>query len=100
MELKHNPEIWLQAADDAANSFLSQPESLRFSCEAGAYTRLNVLTSLDTLADAVYYLNYPLYQFIKCHMKEWYHSDCAFPPEFLRAWRDINSESTRMKINI
>ncbi|MEC5342175.1 hypothetical protein ABRZ24_06085 [Brenneria populi] len=84
--MQHNPEIWLQAADDAANSFLSQPPAQREAGNDNGYCKISVLSSLEVLADAVYYLNYPLYQFIKIHANQWYSHGMSHPPEFAATW--------------
>ncbi|MCH4997840.1 hypothetical protein I1A41_16705 [Pectobacterium carotovorum] len=86
--INHNPAIWLQAADDAANSFLSQPPAQRESGNDNGYCKISVLSSLEALGDAVYYLNYPLYQFIKIHSNQWYSEGMTRQPEFSAAWAE------------
>ncbi|AYC17690.1 hypothetical protein DZA65_00784 [Dickeya dianthicola] len=82
----HNPEIWLQAADDAAQSFLSQPADVRENGSDNGYNRISVLSSMESLADAVYYLNHPLYQFIKSHSNQWFRDGMTQAPEFTASW--------------
>ncbi|WP_248466108.1 hypothetical protein [Pectobacterium versatile] len=84
--MKHSPEIWLHAADDAANSFLSQPPEQREGGNDNGFCKISVLSSLEGLADSVYYLNYPLCQFIKIHANQWYSRGMSLPPEFAAAW--------------
>ncbi|WP_152508178.1 hypothetical protein [Dickeya dadantii] len=86
MKINHNPEIWLQAADDAAESFLSQPTDVRESGSDNSYTRINVLSSLEALADAVYYLNHNLCIFIKNRANQWYRDGMMHAPEFAINW--------------
>lgn len=84
--INHNPGIWLQAADDAANSFLLQPAEVREHGSDNGYCKISVLSSLESLADALYYLDYPLYQFIKTHSNQWYSEGMTRRPEFSAAW--------------
>lgn len=91
MELKHNPEIWLQAADDASESFLSQSVAVLKS-DVG-YSAVCLLSTLYAIADAVYYLNEPLYHFIKHHTQQWYLDGMSQCPSFLAAWQHENIHS-------
>ncbi|MFC3394326.1 hypothetical protein ACFOGG_05385 [Brenneria rubrifaciens] len=43
------------------NSFLSQTPAQREAGNDHGYCKISVLSSLEVLADAVSYLNYPLY---------------------------------------
>lgn len=98
--MKHNPEIWLQAADDAVESFLSQSAFGGMGNDRG-YTPVCVLSSLEALADAVYYLNYPLFRFIKSRAEHWRRYGMAHqPPKFLKEWQRHNTPAPSMKIVI
>ncbi|RRO03820.1 MULTISPECIES: hypothetical protein [Pectobacterium] len=89
--MKHNPEIWLQAADDAAESFLSQSVA-DLKSDAG-YDAVSVLSTLHGISDAVYYLNEPLYHFIKHHTQQWFLGGMSQHPSFLTAWQHENIPS-------
>lgn len=82
----HNAEIWLQAADDAAQSFLSQPAGMQEGDGNNGYNRVSVLSSLESLADAVYWLDHSLYQFIKSHSYQWFLDGMTQAPEFTASW--------------
>ncbi|SLM62846.1 hypothetical protein DAQ1742_01916 [Dickeya aquatica] len=82
----HNAEIWLQAADDVAQSFLSQPADVRESGSDNGFNRISVLSSLESLADAVYWLDHSLYQFIKSHSYQWFLDGMTQAPEFAINW--------------
>ncbi|WP_350238918.1 hypothetical protein U1R68_07605 [Pectobacterium colocasium] len=86
MGINHNPKIWLQAADDAAEGFLSQSADVRENGNDNGYNCISVLSSLESLADAVYYINHPLYQFIKSHTNQWYHDGMTQAPNFATNW--------------
>ncbi|KFF67226.1 hypothetical protein [Pectobacterium brasiliense] len=99
--MKHNPEIWLQAADDAVESFLSQHAAVREFGNGRGYCCVSVLSSLESLADAVHYLNYPLSKFIKAHANHWRRYGMGtHHPEFLKAWQRHNARDDSMKIVI
>lgn len=85
--MKHDLEIWLRAADDAANSFLSQTPAQRNICDDKNFDCVSVLSSLENLADALYFLDESLSKFIRNKTNQWYRAGMAQAPEFLAAWR-------------
>ncbi|PWC09594.1 hypothetical protein [Brenneria corticis] len=89
--MKHNPEIWLQAADDVANSFLSQPPELRKD-ESEGFSKTDVLITLSDLADALDLLNYPLSSFIRFRAENWYHEGMSHAPDFAVHWSQVTKQ--------
>ncbi|MBT9186379.1 hypothetical protein [Pectobacterium punjabense] len=85
--MKHNPEIWLQAADDVANTFLSQSTEVRESVSNDTFNHIGIIWMLETLADAVYYINEPLCYFIRKHGDKWHRDGMKKPPEFAANWK-------------
>ncbi|GAA3594363.1 hypothetical protein GCM10023078_22290 [Gibbsiella greigii] len=74
--------LWLNAADCLVDAYLNPAENIGFDS-------VSVLTALENVSDALYYLDEPLCQFIVEHTCRWFGSGMTAPADFVACWQRV-----------